>query len=236
MKWRENDIRIICTQLETPDEIPATPESSQPTETTLSLLPQRPYRSKRHLRWHPMYYPCSPNKPFPLCLYTPPPQTTTTPQPTFPPLIHPFYMQKLLSLYPIYDAYENYLNINPQKVMYQVAGKNLGWKMFHMHEKPQRPPHPFQQLFERPHRTTTTTAPTTKIKTTTPCTTTTTTSSSGSGCSNFWDQLVNFHKFNPRGSFNGQNHPQFTGDYGTGHQSQDDAESFWDSFPLMPYN
>lgn len=233
MKWREDDIRIICTALETPDKTPAKSEPSQPTETPLSLLPKSP-RSKRHLRWPPMYYPCSPNKRFPLCLYTPPPQTTTTPEPTLPPLIHPFYMQKLLSLYPIYDAYENYLNMNPQKVMHRVAGKNLGWKLFHMQEKPQRPPHPFQHLFERHHRTTTT--PTTTIKTTTPCTTTTTTSSGGNGCSSFWDQLMNFRKFSPRGSFDGQYHPQFMGDYGTGYKTQDVADSFWDSFPLMAYD
>ncbi|XP_013887117.1 uncharacterized protein LOC106534875 isoform X2 [Austrofundulus limnaeus] len=222
MKWGEDDVRIICVVLETPDEIPATSSSSQPTETPSSLLPQSPYRSKRHLRWRPMYVPCFPNKRFPLCLYTHPPQTTTTPEPTFPPLIHPFYMEKLFGLHPIY---ENYLNMNPQKVMHRMAGKNLGWKLLQTNEKPERPHHPFQYLFERFPLTTTT------VPTTTPCTTTTT-SSSHKGCLSFWDQLANFHKFNPRG----QNHPRLVGEYGTEYQTQDGADSFWDSFPLMPYN
>ncbi|XP_037538197.1 uncharacterized protein LOC119415124 isoform X2 [Nematolebias whitei] len=247
MKWREDDVKITCTLLETPDKTLSTSESTHP------LMPQRLHRSKRHLRWPPVFYPCSPHKRSRLCMFTPPPATTTTTtttaEPKLPPLIHPYYIQKMLSLYPIY---ETYLNMPPEKVMHQLAGKNLGWKLLQMPEK--RPQH-FQILFEMLPRTTTTVPPTT-IKTT-PCTTTTTTSYGDNNCPGFWRRWVPFPKFSPRVSINGQDYLQFMGNgqdhlqfmgngqdhlqfmrnenYRPGSQTRDVSESLWESFPLIPF-
>lgn len=197
-------------------------------------MPQHFHRSKRHLRWPPVFYPCSPHRRSRLCMFTPPPATTAGP--ASPPLIHPYYIQKMLSLYPIY---ETYLNMPPEKVMHQLAGKNLGWKLLQMPEK--RPQH-FEILFEMLPRTTTT--PLT-IKTT-PCTTTTTTSYGGNNCPGFWRKWAPFPKFSPRVSVNGQDYLQFMGNdhlqfmrndnYRPGSQTRDVSESLWESFPLIPFS
>ncbi|XP_024863031.1 uncharacterized protein LOC108239620 isoform X2 [Kryptolebias marmoratus] len=245
LKWREDNVKITCTVLEMPDTPAASESLQQPSETASSLMPQSLHRSKRHLRWPPMYYPCSPNQRFPLCLYTPPPPpppttttTTTTAEPTYPPLINPYYLHKLLALYPIYESYEHHLNMDPQQMLKRMAKKNPGWKLLHMYVNSQKPSHPFQHMFER-HPRTTTTVPTTKKRKTTPCpTTTTTTASSGNGCTGFWRQLTSFHKPRPRVSFDSQDYLQFMPEenYMSGSQSQDVADSFWESFPLMHYS
>ncbi|MEQ2276519.1 hypothetical protein XENORESO_003737 [Xenotaenia resolanae] len=234
MRWRDRVINITCTIL--PDaEANTTEPVDHPLKAPLPHKSLNLYRMKRHLRWPPMYFPCSPYRRFPLCLYTPPgpptrsttTTTTTTAAPTRPPIMNPHFWKKLLDLYPLYSHYFQG-HTHPLQHYYH-SFKYPEW-LTHLQstQKPQMFNHPFHHFFEG-YLT-----PTTTKQTTTPKMTT---SSSHCPHSRWFGPYDRFH-LAPRVSFGNSEIPEDQQDFSvqsprSGYNDPVNHDSFWESFPLL---
>ncbi|XP_021179240.2 uncharacterized protein LOC105935903 [Fundulus heteroclitus] len=225
MRWRESAVNITCTTLPNADA----DTTAEPTDVPIAVLPHYPlnlYRMKRHLRWHPMYVPCSPHRRFPLCRYTTPPPTTTTTASTttanpHPPTINPLLWKKLHDLYPLYKHYI-YGNHHPLHRYYNVF-KYPRWQGApQAYKNPHILNYPIQLLEGYLAQTP---PPQTAMPTMT------------SAYCPHSRRVGHFHKFPfvPRMSFEipaeQQNVPDRS--YTSGYQGPENPDSFWESFPLL---
>ncbi|XP_014855613.1 PREDICTED: uncharacterized protein LOC106925684 isoform X1 [Poecilia mexicana] len=228
MRWRGSGINLTCTMFpisEVNTTEPHLPLKDDLPHDSLSL-----HRLRRHLRWRPMYFPCSPHKRYPLCLYTPPPPTTTTsPPPTTTTTVtarpiykNPYFWKRLLALYPLYSRYLKE-QAHPLQSYYHAYRRPV-WQMYpQAAPKPQVANHPFYQFFMDYF---TTTMPTT------------TANMPSSYCpyarrTGPFDRLF----FAPRMSFGHHEMPDdqqnVSPQISSGYQSPENPDSFWESFPLL---
>ncbi|XP_007567055.1 uncharacterized protein LOC103148297 [Poecilia formosa] len=228
MRWRGSGINLTCTMFpisEVNTTEPHLPLKDDLPHDSLSL-----HRLRRHLRWRPMYFPCSPHKRYPLCLYTPPPPTTTTsPPPTTTTAVtarpiykNPYFWKRLLALYPLYSRYLKE-QAHPLQSYYHAYRRPV-WQMYpQAAPKPQVANHPFYQFFMDYF---TTTMPTT------------TANMPSSYCpyarrTGPFDRLF----FAPRMSFGHHEMPDdqqnVSPQISSGYQSPENPDSFWESFPLL---
>ncbi|XP_054889556.1 uncharacterized protein LOC129362182 [Poeciliopsis prolifica] len=216
VRWRESGFNITCPAEANTTE-PAFPLKDNLPLNTLSL-----HRIRRNLRWHPMYYPCSPYSRYPLCLYTPPPATTTATATASSIYKNPYFWKKLFGLYPMYSRY--FKEQNHPLHSYYHAYKRPRWLMYPQATlTPQVAGHPFYQFF---------------MDYPTPTMPTTTANMLSSYCpyvrrTGPFDRLF----FAPRISFGNYEMPEdqqnVPPQINSGYQSPANPDSFWESFPLL---